>query len=174
MSNLSLSQNAFTQTPTIGMLTFDPQPDTLPCQLNPSSSAPAASFVAGAAVKLVAWAGTGQIIVDATLSASDGPVFGVIEFSKQKNKYVVGDQVNIAARGNILHLKSAGAITRGQNVSVTNPSVTTNDPTVANDTTQGDYILGVALGQAAGAGELIRIQVSPGLLGAAGVITVTP
>lgn len=174
MSNLSLNQNQFTQSPTIGMLTFDPQPDTLPAQLNPSSTQPAASFVSGAAVKLVAWAGTGQIIVDTTSSASDGPVFGVIEFSKQKNTYVPGDQINVAARGNTIHLKSSAAIVRGTNVSVTNPAVGTNDPTVATDTTQGDYILGVALGQVGAANQLIKIQVSPGLLGAAGVITVTP
>src|ERR1019366_6568152 len=107
MSQPNLNTNQFTQTPVVGMLTFDPQPDTIPVQLNPSSAAIAGTISAGCAVKLVAYAGS-QIIVDPTLTASDGPVFGVIEYTKQKNQYVPGDQMNVACDGNILHLWTAG------------------------------------------------------------------
>ena len=171
MSHLSLNQNAFTQGAVIGMLTLDPQPGTVPAQLNPSTTAATGTVTAGCAVKLVSFVGP-QIIVDVTTSPSDGPVYGVIEFTKQKNTYVAGDQVNIATKGNIIHLASSAAVTRGQRVSVTNPSVSTNDPTVAADTTSGDYTLGYAVGQNSAAG-LVRVAIDPGLNGASSV-TVSP
>lgn len=177
MANYTLNQNQFTQQPTIGMLTFDPQPDTIPCQLNPSSTSPSASFVAGAAVKLIGFANAGQVIVDTTLSASDGPVYGVIAFSKQKNTYVPGDQLNVAARGNVVFLESGAAVTRGNFVSVTNPAVTTNDPTVSPDTTAGDYVVGAALGQVGASGQMVRIQINPGFnvtISASTQVVVTP
>ena len=38
MSNLALNQNQFTQSPILGMLTQDEQPDTLTCQINPAGT----------------------------------------------------------------------------------------------------------------------------------------
>lgn len=169
-----LNQNQFTQSVTLGMLTQDPQPDTIPCQLNPSSVSGA--LCVGAAVKLLPFVGSnGQIIVDACTSASDGPVYGVIEYSKQRNFYVPGDQVNVAAEGNIIHLWSNAAITRGQRVSVTNPTAYASaPPAVQNDTTTGDYTIGVALGQAPAQNNFIRVQIRTAFNQATGVVTVSP
>ena len=113
------------------------------------------------------------MIVDVTTSASDGPVFGIVEYSKQKNSYVGGDQLNVAANGNIVHLWTAGAINRGQRVSMTNPSTTANPPTIAADTTNGDYTIGFALGQASAANNFVRVQINPGLNGAS-TVTISP
>jgi len=171
MSHLSLNQNQFTQSAVIGQLTMDPQPATIPVQFNPSSSLGTGLMTAGVAVKLVAFVGP-QIIVDATLSPSDGPVYGVVEYSKQKNVYVPGDQMNVATKGNIIHLASSAAVNRGARVSVTNPASTANDPTVATDATSGDYTLGYAVGQNSAAG-LIRIAIDPGLNGSS-TVTIAP
>ena len=157
-----LNQNQFTQSPVLGMLTFDPQPDTIPCQLSPSSAAPSGTLTAGVAVKLVAYAGP-QIIVDATLSASDGPVYGVIQYTKQKNIYVPGDQVNVAAKGNILHHWANSAINRGQRVSITNPATTATPPAADADTTAGHFTAGIALGQAPGQNAFFKLQIDPAL-----------
>ena len=157
-----LNQNAFTQGPVLGMLTMDPQPDTIPCQLSPSSAAPSGTLTVGVAVKLVAYAGP-QIIVDATLNASDGPVYGVIQNTQQKNVYVPGDQVNVAAKGNILFHWANAAINRGQRVAITNPATSATPPSVQADTTAGDFTVGYAIGQAAGQNTFVRIQIDPAL-----------
>jgi hypothetical protein len=157
-----LNQNQFTQGPVLGQLTFDPQPATIPCQLNPSTAAATGTVTAGCAVKLIAYAGP-QIIVDVTTSASDGPVYGVIEYSKQKNVYVPGDQFNVAGKGNILHHWANGAINRGQRVSITNPSTVLTPPAVSADVTAGDFTVGFALGQASGQNNFLRIQIDPSL-----------
>lgn len=172
MSNLALNQNQTLQSAIIGMVTMDPQPNTMAAQLNPSSSATV--ITAGQAVKLFGTAGA-QVIVDICTSAADGPVFGVIAYDlRGNNKYVAGDIVEIVGRGGIVMLKTSAAVVRGTNVSVTNQTVSTNDPTVATDTTVADYITGVALGQASGANILIKVQISQGIISATGVISVTP
>jgi hypothetical protein len=167
-----INQNQFTQSVALGQLTFDPQPDTIPCQLNPSTAAAAGTVTGGCAVKLINYAGP-QVIVDVCTSPSDGPVFGVIEYNKQKSIYVGGDQMNVAGKGNILHLWANAAITRGQRVAITNPATTATPPYVAADTTNGDYTVGFALGQAAGQNNFIKIQVDPGLNGAS-TVTISP
>jgi hypothetical protein len=171
MSNLSLNQNQFNQTAVIGQVAFQPNVDTETCQINPSTSA--AVIVAGCAVKLVSVTGP-QLIVDATTSASDGPVYGVIAYNMRKNSYVGGDQVEVACDGNVVFLKSSAAITRGTRVSVTNPTISTNDPTVATDTTALDYTLGVAVGYATAAGQIVRVKISTGLNNSTGTVSVSP
>lgn len=170
MSNLALNQNQLFQTPMLGQVTLDQQPNTISCQINPSTAATV--ITAACAVKLVSVSGP-QVIVDLCTSAADGPVFGVINYNMRKNSYVGGDMVEVSGRGNVVMLKSAGAINRGDRVATTNPTVATNDPTVATDTTAADYITGVALGTASGAAQLIKIQISPAL-NATGFVSVTP
>lgn len=171
MSNLALNQNQTFQSPMLGMVTMDPQPNTIPAQIYPSSTATV--IVAGCAVKLVDNVGP-NIQVDVTTSASDGPVYGVIPYNMRKNSYVAGDPCEVVGRNGILMLKSSAAIQRGVAVSATNPSVATNDPTVASDFTIGSYILGVALGRVSAANLLLKVQVSPGIVSTTGVISVTP
>lgn len=168
MSNLVQNQNQTFQTPMLAMVTMDPQPQTFPAQIDPASTA---IITAGVAVKLVSKAGTPNIVVDATTSSSDGPIFGVIPFNKRQNTYAAGDTVEVVGQGGVLMLKSSAAIVRGTNVTPTNPAVTTNDPMVATTTTAGDYILGVALGQAAGANELIKVRINPGKITASDAVT---
>lgn len=171
MSNLVQNQNQTFQTPMLGMVTMDPQPDTVPAQIYGSSTA---IIVAGVAVKLVTTQAGPNIIVDATTSASDGPIFGVIPYNARKNSYAAFDSVEVVGRGGILMLKTSAAVQRGRAVSCTNPLVATNDPTVASDFTVNNYILGTSLGYAAAANALIKVQVQPGIVSSTGVISVTP
>jgi hypothetical protein len=166
-----LNQNQFAQSVVLGMITMDPQPDTIPCQFNPSSALAAGLLVAGAPVKLVNYAGA-QIIVDGLTSASDGPIYGVVEYGKQKNVYVPGDQLNVAAKGNIVHLWSNAAIVRGTRVGPVVPANTLTPPSVQTDTTSGDYTIGVALGQVSAQNAFLRVQIDPGLNG--GSVGVSP
>lgn len=171
MSNLVQNQNQTFQTPMLGMVTMDPQPDTVPAQLYGSSTA---IVTAGTVVKLVPTQAGPNIIVDATTSASDGPIFGVIPYNSRKNVYSPQDSLEVVGRGGILMLKSSAAIQRGRALSATNALVATNDPTVASDFTVGSYILGTSLGVASAANLLLKVQVQPGIVSATGVISVTP
>ena len=160
MAKLAQNQNQFTQSAMLGQVTMDQQPNTFPAQLNPSTAAAAGTIVAGTAVKLIAGAGP-QIIVDVSSGPTDGPVIGVIVYDPRKNSYVGGDIVSVASSEDIVMLESSAAINRGARVAATPAADTSSDPTVATDNTTGHYQLGVALGQASGAGQLIKIQIKP-------------
>jgi len=171
MSNLSLNQNQFVQTPVIGQVARQPGIDTETCQINPNTTA--AVIAVGCSVKLIANSGS-QIIVDVCSSPSDGPVYGVISYNLRGNYYSAGSQVEVAGIGNIIQLKTSAAVNRGQRVSVTNPSTSTNDATVAADTTAGDYTIGTALTQASGANQLISVKVTTGYNNSTGNVTIAP
>lgn len=158
MANLTQNQNQTFQTAMLAQTTMDPQPDTVPAQIKPTSTA--AVICAGQAVKLVAAVGP-NIIVDVCTGPTDGPVFGVIPYNQKKNTYVAGDTVEVVCGGGILMLKSSAAINRGDKVAVTTNVVSTNDPTVATDAVSAHYITGIALGQCAAADALIKIKISP-------------
>lgn len=173
MSHLSQNQNQTFQTPMLGQLTMDPQPGCIPCQIDPAST-----FTAGCAacaVKLVNKPGP-NIVVDFTTSSSDGPIYGLIPYRLKKNTYAAGDQVSVAPRGCFLMVKSSAAINRGDNLTVTNPATTADDPVVTTTTTVGDYVAGVAMGQTAAANNLIKMQVAPAAITASTVanVSVTP
>lgn len=165
MANLSLNQNQTFQSPVLGMVTGDPQPQTLSCQLDPNS-AWTGPITAGQTVKLTTTASS-QIMVDPCTAATD-KVFGVIAYNLRKNSYSLGDVVEVVGRGGIIMLESSGAIARGDGVATTNQTVGTNDPTIATDTTATHYVTGFAMEPAAGAGVLIKVLVAPGLNNAAG------
>jgi hypothetical protein len=171
MSNLALNQNQFTQTPVIGQVARQPGIDTETCQINPNTTA--AVIAVGCSVKLIANTGS-QIIVDVCSSPSDGPVYGVISYNLRGNTYSAGSQVEVAGIGNIIQLKTSAAVNRGQRVAVTNPSTSTNDATVAADTTAGDYTIGTALTQASGANQLISVKVTTGYNNSTGNVTIAP
>lgn len=162
MSNLAQNQNQFTQAPILGQVGFQPNVDTQTCIINPSTAAAAGTITAGCVVKLVP-STSPEIVVDVTSGPSDGPNFGVIAYNPRKNTYAAMDKVEVACDQNVIWLKSAAAINRGQRVSVTNPSVSTNDATVAADVTAGDYTIGIAETQVSGAGQLIKIKIKPAL-----------
>lgn len=161
MANLVQNQNQTFQSAMLAQVTMDPQPNSFPAQIDPAYVA-SALIVAGSAVKLVDVAGP-NIIVTPVVAATDGPIFGFIPYNKRKNQYVAGDTVEVVGQNGVLMLKCNGAVARGDNVSATNPTVLTNDPTVQTTTAVGDYIAGVALGKGATT-TLIKIKVSPGLI----------
>lgn len=173
MANLSQNQNQTFQTAMLGQLTMDPQPGCIPCQVDPSSSV--TTGCAGCAVKLISKAGP-NIVVDFCVGTTDGPVYGIVPYRLRKNTYAAGDQISVAPRGSFIMMKTSAAVVRGTNVAVLNPTVSTNDPTIATTTTVGDYVAGVAMGQAAAANALIKMQVAPGAITAstAANVNVTP
>lgn len=168
MSNLQQNLNQTFQTGMLGAVTRSPQPRTFPAQIDPSSTATV--ICAGCAVKLVNKAGP-NIVVDVTTGPTDGPVVGVIPYSTKKNTYAAGEPVEVVGDGGVVLLKSSAAIVRGTNVAGTNPSVSTNDPTVATTTTVNDYVVGQALTQAGGANQLIEVLVRPGKITTTGVLS---
>lgn len=162
MAKLALNQNQFDITGMLGQVTMDPQPNTLPAQLNPSTAAAAGTVVAGTAVKLIAGAGP-QILVDVCTGPTDGPVFGFIAYDPRKNIYVGGDLFSVVGRDGVLLLESSAAIARGARVAATPAADTSSDPTVATDATTGHFVAGTALGQTTGAGQLLKVQVLPNI-----------
>jgi len=168
MSNISQNQNSFAQTPMLGQLTNDPQPQTFACQIDPASVA--AVINVGQAVKLKDIAGP-QIMVDVCTGPTDGPVLGVIAYNMRKNSYVPGDTVEVVGPGGVLVLASSAAFARGAQLAITPNTVTTNDPTVANDVTAGHFIAGIALGKATAAGQLVKVKINPTTNNLAGQVT---
>lgn len=159
MTQLSQNQYQFSQTALIGMVAEQPI-DTVTCQINPNTTA--AYIVAGCAVKLIANTGP-EKVVDVTTSAADGPVYGIIAYNMRQNVWTAGAHVEVHTDLNVVFLKSSAAINRGARVSVTNPTASGNDPTVATDTTANDYTVGVAETQCAAANTLIKVRVKPAL-----------
>lgn len=160
MAKLAQNQNQFQQTAMLGQVTMDPQPNTVPAQILPTTAAVAGTIVAGTAVKLVGGAGP-QIIVDVCTGPTDGPVYGFIAYDPRKNSYVGGDIISVVGRDGVMMMKSGAAITRGARVSATPAADLVTDPTVSTDVTATHFQAATALGQAAGAGELIKVQVLP-------------
>lgn len=141
--------NQFAQTPGLGSPDLAYNFNTKSVQIDPDSVA--TKLQVGQAVKLVAGASP-TIRVDEAASADQA--FGVIIASLKKNTYAAGDTVEVACRGNVLYLEAAAAITRGalvENVPA--------GPTV--QTKAAGAVLGVALDQASGPGQLIRVEIAP-------------
>lgn len=115
-----------------------------------------------------------EIVVDVTSGPSDGPVYGVIAYNVRQNTYKASDRVEVASTSNIIYLKSSAAINRGNRVSVTNPTTSTNDATVASDATAGDYTIGYALTQVSGANQLIKVKIDVGSNSTTGLVTIAP
>jgi hypothetical protein len=147
---------------------MDPQPSTFPAQIDPAYAG-AVLIVAGTFVKLSDVAGP-NIVVTPTLTATDGPIFGVIPYNKRKNQYVAGDTVEVVGNGGVVMLKLSGATARGDNVAVANITALTSDPTVVTTTTAGQFIGGVALGKGT-TNDLIKIKIAPGKITASDAVT---
>ncbi len=171
MTNLVQNLNQTFQTPMLAQVTMDPQPNTVSAQIDPASTA--AIMCAGCAVKLITKAGYPNIVVDICSGVTDGPVYGIIPFNPRKNRYAAGDTIEVVGVNGVLMLKSSAAIVRGANVAVTPPTVSTDDPVVTTTTTVNDYVTGIALGQAAGAAELIKVQVRPAKITSTGVLSIS-
>lgn len=162
MAFLSQTMNTFAQTPILGLVDLIPSPNVIAAQLNPSS---AAVFQVGTALKLLAANDSGLPVVDACTGPTDGPVFGVIPYGARKNLYVAGDIVSVALDETYIFLRSSAAIARGDKVTTT-AATTTTDPlvtTVSVPSTQ--YVTGVAIDIASAANVLLRIRIKPSFNG---------
>lgn len=143
-------QNQFAQTPLLGQPDLSYSFNTKSVMIDPESVA--TKLQVGQALKLVAGA-TPMILADEA-GSTDVP-YGVIHAVNKKNVYTAGQVVEIACKGNVLYLEAAAAITR--NAVVENvPGGPTVQPKASGAR------LGIALDQASGAGELIRIEIDPG------------
>lgn len=141
-----------------------PNPDVVSALLNPSSTA---VLQAGSSVKLIASTSIGnEVVVDAVSGPTDGPVFGVIAYNLRKSLYSPGDVCEVACGASYIFLEASAAIARGAKVTAT-AATTGNDPTVATVSVPStQYVTGIAIDPAAGAGSLIRVKVQPSLNGA--------
>lgn len=144
-----LNQNQFAQTSVLGSPDLAFNFNTKSVQINPESVS--TKLQVGQAVKLIA--GNVPTILTDMADSTDIP-FGVIVYNLKKNTYAAGDVVEVACRGNVIYLESAAAISRGATVE----NVPTG-PTV--QTKASGAGLGVALDQATGAGQLIRVEIDP-------------
>lgn len=162
MAQVVLNQNQFSQTPVLGQVSEIPNPNVVSVRLNPSSSA---VFQAGSAVKLITGTAN-EILVDATTGPTDGPVFGVIVYNMRKNLLSAGDNATVACASSYVFLEASAAINRGAKVTTT-AATSGNDPTIATvSVASTQYVTGVAVDSASGAGSLIRVQILPSLNGA--------
>ena len=157
MAFLTQAMNAFTQAAMLGAVDMIPTPDVVSGQITPASTF--AYFQQGQPVKLVTGT-SGAILVDAQTGPTDATVFGVIPYSERKNTYAAGDYCEIACAGSYMYMLSGGAIARGDTVSIT-AATSTTDPVVATDTTTGHFITGIAVDVASGSGQLIRVRIAP-------------
>ena len=155
---LTQNTNQFKQTPFLGQLTRDPQPNTLPVRINPVTTF--AYGAVAAPLKAYGVSADGEIMVDFSTGPNDGPIVGVIAYDPQLNTYAAGARCRMAGPGNILFLKAGSAIVSWTNVSTT-AATSTSDAQVATDTTGGHYITGQALTGAAAANGLLAVKIAP-------------
>ena len=145
--------NQFTQTPILGMPDLRSQPNSFFVTLNPDSVF--TDFQVGTVLKLIAGAGP-TILVDAA-AATDTP-YCVIPYNLKKNTFSPGDTVQVFGDLSVLYLQTSAAVPRGSKVQFLN---TGGSPTVAVRS-GSDTVLGLALDEAADAGDIIRVQVKTG------------
>lgn len=159
MGQVVQNQNQFAQTPILGQLTMIPNANVFSVRLNPSSTA---VLQAGSAVKLIAGSAIGnEILVDACTGPTDGPVYGVIIYNMRKSLYAAGDVAEVAGPNSVVILEASAAVARGDKVTTT-AATAGNDPRVATVSVPStQYVTGVALDPASGAGALIRVQIAP-------------
>jgi len=146
--------NQFTQTPILGMPDERANLNVKFCIINPDSTFE--NFKVGTVLKLVAGTPGDVILVDAA-EQGDTP-YGVICYNQKKNTYLPGSAVQVYAKLSVLYLEASEAIPRRSRVSFDNG--TTGNPTV-EIATDSNATIGEALGQAAAAGDLVRIEVDP-------------
>lgn len=157
MAFLKQNMNQFNQLPILGAVDLIPSPNVVSAQILPSSTA--VYIQNGSAVKYAVGA-SGAILVDIQTGPTDATVLGVIPYNERKNLYKPGDFIEVAQSGTYVYMLSSAAILRGAKVSIT-AATASADPTVATDATSGHFIAGIAIDQAAGAGELIRVRIDP-------------
>lgn len=154
------NQNQAQQTVELGSLVKNPAANVVSVLINPSSTA--SVLQNGTPFKLITGligdsSGNGQALVDAISDPPNDVVYGFAIYNQRHNKFSPGDTIELAIAPSEIWLESSGAINRGTNV-----QSNASGPTVATNSTSGQQFAGVAIGQVAGANQLINIKVSPG------------
>lgn len=149
----SLNPNQFALSPFLGTIDLRFNYNTVSAQISATQSG---GLTAGAAVKLVASAGTGNSVPQLVgVTANSDSVFGFINFDIKTVSYVAGSPCEVSQAGNVIYLYSTGAITQGSQVTLD----TTSPGSVAMKvTSSGANIVGWAYDGAAAAGQLIRVK----------------
>lgn len=148
----SLSQNQFAQSPMVGVVDMKVGPtNVIACQVDASVST---QIYAGQPVKIVANTSGGIPKVAPATSKADA-VFGFAVFNIKDLQYVAGQNLEVAMWGSVIWLYATGAITQMAEVCVDPTFIGGVQATGATAT-----IVGTALDGAAGAG-LIRVMLVP-------------
>jgi hypothetical protein len=156
------NQNQFGQTPVLGQVDLIAGPNNvISVKIDPASTATQAQLSAGSPMKIVDVAGS-EIIVDS--AAITDRAIGVILYNPRKQLYAAGDTVEIGCRGTVVYLETSAAIARGAAV-----QAATATGLVATRTSTNSR-LGYALDKPAVANVLTRVEINPGLAGAAAVL----
>lgn len=160
MALLTQLQNLFAgPAPILGQVDMIPTPDIISAQILSTSTA--TNLQNGSPVKLVSAVGA-AVIVDAHTGPTDAAqVFGFLPYNERGNIYAAGNFVEVACGGSYMYMLTSAAVVRGTGVSCTPGTAGTSDPTVATDVTSTHQIAGTAVDQAAAAGVLIRIKITP-------------
>ncbi len=150
-----LNPNQFQQTQFLGTIDLRFNYDTVSAQIDTSQ---ATALYAGAAVKLVASAGSKNATPKVVGCAADSDeVFGFINFDMKTPSYNAGDLCELSQAGNVMYLFSTGAITQGAQVQL---DLTTMGGVAAKTASSGANIVGFAYDGAAAGGQLIRVKLS--------------
>lgn len=154
-SATGLSPNQFAQSPIVGTIDQRFDYDTVSAQIDISQ---ATALYAGAPVKLVPSAGTGNSAPKVVgISAVTDEVFGYINFDIKTVQYVAGSLCELSLAGNVIYLYSNGAITQGTQVI---PSLITMGGVTQVTGSSAANIVGFAFDGAAAAGSLIRVKLN--------------
>lgn len=143
--------NQVAQTPIKGRVTHLPNPATISCQISPVSTQ--TLYPASAVVLTTDTAN--MITVDKSTPSQN--VFGFVCWNPKKpNGWVAYNKVEIALPGSVMVMESAAAFNRG----------TILDQVVLNDqvtTHVSATPIGIALDNATGANQLVRVYIQIGL-----------
>jgi hypothetical protein len=150
----SQSQNAFSQSPTVGMLDLNFNPDTISAEIDVSQ---ATALYPGAAVKIVDSADGVPKVIGCTANTDE--VFGFINFNMKNRSFTAGMPVELSQDMNVMYLYASAAIARGAQVCLPNPSIYPGSVAPVTGSS-GAKIVGFAYDKAASAGSLIRVKLN--------------
>jgi len=145
------NQNQFAQTSVLGKVDETVNPNIKSVRINPASVSTVLQV--GQAFKLIAGAAN-EILVD--VAAITEKSYGVLIYNLKKNVYAAGDVIGIGCRDTVISLEASAAISRGARV-----QLDSTGPTISTLTAGTNASIGVALDQASGAGQLIRVEIDP-------------
>ena len=151
----SLNQNQFGMSNIVGTLDLHFNNETISSVVDASASGSASGYplLAGQSVMVVDSLSAIPTIVPCQNNTDE--VFGFIIFDRMNVEFKEYSRCEIAQAGNVIHLVSTTAITRGEELTLDLSAVGGVASAVGSDT-----IVGYALDKASGAGVLIRVKLT--------------